>query len=215
MDAVWMAMIVTMGFGLVRATPPADETVPTIHLFVQKGVDAQPLVRVPQIAGDMLAAAGVRSRWRVCTAAAPCRDIDGVRPTVTVIIRGRQKAKVGHRCATAWREPSRATGTVVVHYECVADVVHAIRHSQVGRSTVRLSTLQVGDVVGLVVAHEIGHVAGLPHADGGVMHARLDASDILAFREGAMAFGRGEAATLRSALVLSQPVSATARRVQP
>jgi hypothetical protein len=212
MCAAWVVTaMVTAGIGLVRAVPPAAETVPVIHVFVETGLAAAPLERVPAVAAAVLAAAGVRTRWRFCTKETPCTDLNGFRPTVTVIIRAGSARIVPDPCATASREPDRARGTVVVHHGCVADALHAIQFGPVGRAMPRLLMLRLTDVIGLVVAHEIGHIAGLQHADG-VMHARLNPNDLVAFQEGSLVFARNEAATLRTALLVTQPVVATARR---
>lgn len=206
-----VAAAVTAGLGLVRVAPPAADPVPVIHVFVEKGLAAAPFERVPAAAAAMLAAAGVRSRWRFCSMETPCDDLNGFRPTVTVIIRAGLKRLNPDPCATASRSPDRATGTVVVNHRCVADALHAISYGAAGRAMPSLRLLQLGDVVGLVVAHEIGHIAGLRHTEG-VMHARLNPNDLVAFQRGSLAFARSEAAALRTALLVKRPVGATARR---
>jgi len=212
MCAAWVVTaMVTAGIGLVRAVPPAAETVPVIHVFVETGLAAAPLERVPAVAAAVLAAAGVRTRWRFCTNETPCSDLNGFRPTATVIIRAGKTRLIPDPCATAARAPDGATGTVVVHHGCVADALHAIQFGPAGRTLPRLLMLQLADVIGLVVAHEIGHIAGLHHADG-VMHARLNPNDLVAFQQGSLVFARSEAATLRTALLVTGPVAATARR---
>ena len=214
MCAVWaVAAVVTAAIGLVRTAPAATEPVPVIHVFVERGLAAAPFEPVPAVASAMLAAAGVRSRWRFCATENPCKDLNGFRPTVTVIIRAGLKRNA-EPCATAARAPDRFTGTVVVNHRCVADALHAIQFGPTSRALPRLRLLQLGDVVGVVVAHEIGHIAGLRHADG-VMHARLNPNDLVAFQAGSLAFARTEAATLRTALSVQRPVAATARRATP
>jgi hypothetical protein len=213
MCAVWaVAAVVTAAIGLVRTAPPAAEPVPVIHVFVERGLAAAPFERVPAVAAAMLATAGVRSRWRFCATETPCDDLNGFRPTATVIIRTGAGRRNADPCATASRAPDRATGTIVVYHRCVDDALRSIRYGAAGRMLPRLKLLQLGDVIGLVVAHEIGHVAGLRHAKGGVMHARLNPEDLLAFQEGSLAFARTEAATLRTALLVARPQSTTARK---
>jgi predicted Zn-dependent protease len=56
------------------------------------------------------------------------------------------------------------------------------------------------DIVGAVIAHEIGHLLGLPHAPAGLMRASLEAGEILALRRGTLAFSDSESAAMRLAL---------------
>ena len=212
--ALALMAVVTAGIGLVRAVPAATEPVPVIHVFLERDVAAAPLERVPAVAAAMLGAAGVRSRWRFCSKETPCDDLNGFRPTVTVIIRAGKRRMAPDPCAIASREPDRATGTVVVNHRCVADAFHAMRFGPSGRGRPQLSVLDFADVLGLVVAHEIGHIAGLRHANG-VMHARLTPNELVAFQEGALAFTRSEAATLRTALLVTRPQGTTARKAEP
>jgi hypothetical protein len=103
---------------------------------------------------------------------------------------------------------------VVVDYSCVAEVVQLLRFGPRGRTHLQLAAIDVWDVAGLVMAHEIGHIAGLRHATRGVMHGRLDVEDLVALRRDALRFTRGEAAALRTALV-STLERATAQSKRP
>jgi hypothetical protein len=55
------------------------------------------------------------------------------------------------------------------------------------------------DIVGAVVAHEIGHVLGLRHAPLGLMRAELEAEDVVALRQGNLRFSREEAVRMHAA----------------
>ncbi len=116
-------------------------------------------------------------------------------------------------CGRAVLDSGGATGLVLVDYDCVAAVTAGVSLSPRGRTWPHLARLDPWEVVGLVMAHEIGHVAGVRHAGRGVMQARLDIEDLAAFRRDELEFSRREAATLRAAL--ASMVERTARRNEP
>src|SRR5262245_2616185 len=103
-----MLAVVTAGTGLVRVVRGAGEPGPVIHVFLERDVAAAPLERVPAVAAAMLGAAGVRSRWRFCSKETPCDDLNGFRPTATVIIRTGAGRASSDPCAIASRAPDRA-----------------------------------------------------------------------------------------------------------
>ena len=55
-------------------------------------------------------------------------------------------------------------------------------------------------MIGLTVAHEVGHALGLPHSPWGVMKARPSIDDVVAFRRGLLAFTPREALQMRTAI---------------
>lgn len=59
------------------------------------------------------------------------------------------------------------------------------------------------DLVGAIVAHEIGHLLGIRHAPSGLMRASLESDDMIALRRGTLRFSPAEAGRMRIAAVLA------------
>jgi hypothetical protein len=59
------------------------------------------------------------------------------------------------------------------------------------------------DLIGAIVAHEIGHLLGLRHAPAGLMRASLETDDLIALRRGKLLFSPAEAGRMRIAALLA------------
>ena len=79
-------------------------------------------------------------------------------------------------------------------------VADRIRRSSGGRSHPALATVTTGHLVGLTIAHEVGHALGLPHDLSGPMKAELVPDDIIAFRSARLRFEPGEGDTMQRAV---------------
>ena len=60
-----------------------------------------------------------------------------------------------------------------------------------------LASLMPDDLVGAVVAHEIGHLLGVQHATRGIMREVFSSAEIVALRTGMLGFSRKEAVLMR------------------
>lgn len=59
----------------------------------------------------------------------------------------------------------------------------------------------LGHVLGLTIAHEVGHILGLPHARSGVMKAAPEAGELEQLRTSRLTFLPSEAARMQQAMV--------------
>ncbi len=59
-------------------------------------------------------------------------------------------------------------------------------------------------MVGLTIAHEVGHSLGLVHVSSGVMKAQPSLDEIVALRTSTLAFGHKEGTIMRLALARSE-----------
>jgi hypothetical protein len=83
----------------------------------------------------------------------------------------------------------------------IADLVRAMRTSTAGRSHPALATVELGHLAGLTIAHELGHILGLPHAPSGVMKARPGMDEVVKLRASQLRFLPPDAARMRQTMV--------------
>jgi hypothetical protein len=144
----------------------------------------------------LLSAAGVTTTWRICDRRGPTSPPDPLNPDVVALLSARRLAADSDNCGFAVRGDGRA-GSALVSVPCVQEFTAELARRSASRSHPLLSSGRYDDFLGVLVAHEIGHVLGLGHASTGVMQARLDVDDIVAFRSGRLKFTSDDAARLR------------------
>jgi hypothetical protein len=175
------------------ATIPMD-----LQVFLHATIDATTLDLATASATELLGAAGIRVDWRQCRASsAACRSEDTSRAVVLRVLAIGPTDR--HVCGGASRKS--ADGDVITIYlPCHQEVVRAVRVKPAAQSDPRLTTLEIGHLLGLTMAHEIGHVLGLAHASVGVMQARFDMADFLDLRMSRLAFSSSERLRLRQTM---------------
>jgi hypothetical protein len=173
----------------------------TLRVFAHAMMDVPALEQATSTAGRLLESAGIGIEWRNC---------DGVQETcaqpdtatqVTVLLLPMTKFTRDDVAAEVLHDRPMPMATVLVYMPNLADRLRSV-HQRAGRSNPALSSLQMEDLVGLAIAHEIGHASGLPHAPAGIMNARITREDLLALVTSRLTFTPKEAAVLAAFLRL-------------
>lgn len=170
----------------------------TIRLSVdaRAALDARNLALAQETAGALLATAGIRADWRLCAAPGACGTSGPDACAIPILLAPHPSAD--HRSSGEVVQDGRSgRPAILVYVPHVAEVTIGIRLGRVAREHPGLATVRVGHLVGLTVAHEIGHALRLAHAPSGVMKPRFDVDDVIALRTGRLTFTPDESARMR------------------
>jgi len=170
-----------------------------IHLRVvaYPGIDASTVKLAKTIATEILGSGHIFAEWS---------DEDGVDAKgcecvrVTVRLLPFRKATDPDVSGEIAEDGRTRAPIAVVYMRRITDLVSAFRMTPTGRSDPRLATLEPGHLCGLAIAHEVGHVLGLPHTSSGVMKAEPGLDDVLKMRESRLSFPAAEGTHMRQAL---------------
>jgi hypothetical protein len=174
-----------------------------VRAYADKQVNEATVRPALKVAEHLLASSGLVVAWRVCDVAQSCPVEVTPVPEIVVILSSRDRQNGRENCGVAAHGARASAGTVMVSVPCVAGVAFRLtRRAETGTNPL-LAMPRHEDLVGAIVAHEIGHLLGLRHAVAGLMRANLEATDIVALRRGKLRFSPAEAGRMRIAALLA------------
>ncbi len=187
-----------VGIGVVPRSALAQPPRVQLHLDARGGLEAATLALAQQTASSLIAASAIDIAWRDCGDEKSCGE--SVYTTVRVQLLPSMKTTDAEVCGETVRDGRSGGAAVLVYVPRLVALTQSMRSGRAGRSNPSLATLEPGHLIGLTVAHEVGHALGLPHARSGVMKARPSVEDVIDLRQSQLGFRPSEAATMRAAL---------------
>jgi hypothetical protein len=188
--------------------PVANETDPDmvglrVRAYADKQVDKATIRPALEVAEHLLASAGLVVAWRVCDTAQSCTVEATPVPEIVVILSSRDRQNGRENCGVAAHGARDSAGTVMVSVPCVAGVAFRLTRRPGTGTNPLLAMPRHDDLIGAIVAHEIGHLLGIRHAPAGLMRASLETDDMIALRRGKLRFSPAEAGRMRIAALLA------------
>jgi hypothetical protein len=149
----------------------------------------------------LLETAGISVELRDCRAArSDCEVSAPGNVVISVRLRPGRKTTDVTACGEVARD-YLGRPVVVVYLPPHADLATAFRFHVASRSNPALGEIRTGHLIGLTLAHEVGHWLGLPHAASGVMKARPALEEVTALASQRLAFESRQGLRLRQALL--------------
>jgi hypothetical protein len=147
---------------------------------------------------QILASSGIESAWRDCASAIPdCGEspADGrISIMVHLLLRSREDDPA--ICGVTTLDVRIRAPMILVYLPPHRDLVPAVRRNR----KPLLVSVHIGHLIGLTLAHEVGHVFRVPHTSTGLMSLRPGIGEILALRELRLAFTSEQRARMRVTL---------------
>jgi hypothetical protein len=194
---------------VARSTPVTNETdrdlvALRVRAYADRQVDHATLRPALAVAEHLLASAGLVIAWRVCDTPQSCPVEDAPVTEIVVILSSRDRQNGRENCGVAAPGARDSTGTVMVSVPCVAGVAFRLTRRPGTGTHPLLAMPRHDDLIGAIVAHEIGHLLGIRHAPAGLMRASLETDDMIALRRGKLRFSPAEAGRMRIAALAGE-----------
>jgi hypothetical protein len=196
-----VTLMLTLSVASALGSVPPDTL--TLHAKIIRHVPVAQadLDLAREVTKSLLGSARIAIEWHDCDArTAACDRTSNPAPSIDVRLIAPTRKGHDDECGGVVPDPRSHLPVVLVYLPVIDEKLQRFRFGPIGRSDPSISTLQRGHLFGLIVAHEIGHALGLPHAARGVMKQDLDVEDVIMLRQSHLAFRVEERARLRDAL---------------
>lgn len=187
----------------VAAAAPQHQATLELRVMTYSSLDSADLFLARETAIALLETAGLQVTWRECggnSCAVPSEA-----PFLLVRLLPIASGLAPEISGEVVREPTTNHPSVHVYVPLNVEVTQKIRQSPAGRFNPGLATLATGHLVGLTIAHEVGHSLGLKHSASGPMKAQLGPDDLIAMRGSILRFPSNALADLDFAVLSPGP----------